>query len=306
MPGAFAHITAVNIAFNNAALASLKDMPQEAKFILSQNIQFYELGAVSPDYPYLAIGFKEQNKWADLMHYTRTGQLIQYAALNIRELTGEIQARAFAWLCGYTSHVIADITIHPVVEKIVGPYAENSMAHRNCEMNQDAYIWQRLKLGQIGLADRVRLNIGRCVDNDPNKLAEAVASVWISSLEQNYPAEFQQSPPNVDLWHRSFQTVVDAAEESHKLFPFARHVAVDAGVTYPMVDEVDQTFIRQIPTPRGHMDYDEVFDLAVQNIRRYVTILGQVVFQNKAPTEFLNWNLDTGRAPDDSLTAWSE
>ena len=100
--------------------------------------------------------------------------------------------------------------------------------------------------------------------------------------------------------------MVDAAEESHKLFPFARHVAVNAGVTYPTVDEIDLAFIRQIPTPRGPMDYDKVFDLAVENIRKYVTILGQVVFQNKEPTEFLDWNLDTGRAPDNSLTAWSE
>ncbi|MFA7517632.1 zinc dependent phospholipase C family protein [Shewanella sp.] len=306
MPGAFAHITAVNIALSNAALASLQEMPQEARFILSQNIQFSELGAVSPDYPYLAIGSKEQNTWADLMHYTRTGQFIQYAAMNIRQLTGEAQERAFAWLCGYISHVIADITIHPVVEKIVGPYEQNAKAHRNCEMNQDAYIWQRLNLGQIGLADRVRLNIGNCIDTDTNKLANAVTTVWLSSLKQNYPIEFQQSPPNIDLWHKGFQKVVDAAEESYRLFPFARHVAVNAGLTYPMLDEVAQVFIRQIPTPRGPMDYDEVFDLAVQNIRKYVTILGQVVFQSKEPTEFLDWNLDTGRAPDGSLTAWSE
>lgn len=59
-------------------------------------------------------------------------------------------------------HVAADITVHPVVELKVGPYAQNQTAHRTCEMNQDAFIWQRLNLGELGYADRVQQNIGSC------------------------------------------------------------------------------------------------------------------------------------------------
>lgn len=54
MPGAFAHITAVNEASANNALMKL-NIPQEAKKALAQNKRYLELGCVSPDYPYLAL-----------------------------------------------------------------------------------------------------------------------------------------------------------------------------------------------------------------------------------------------------------
>jgi len=59
MPGAFAHITAANIATENNALIGM-NIPNRAKLILSQNQKYLELGCVSPDYPYLAIGNSEQ------------------------------------------------------------------------------------------------------------------------------------------------------------------------------------------------------------------------------------------------------
>jgi hypothetical protein len=120
----------------------------------------------------------------------------------------------------------------------------------------------------------------------------------------NYPDESVQCPPDVDLWHQSFIGVVDKAEESYRLFPLARHVAVGIGLTYPSVDEIDHQYLVELNTPRGSMHYDDVFDLAVANIQKYVTYLAQAVFEGQEPIQFLAWNLDTGRAPDNTLTAW--
>lgn len=304
MPGAFAHITAVNLAFQNSALQRLNDMPKPAKLILSSHQKYVELGAVSPDYPYLAVGDKSQNKWADLMHYEKSGGVIRASLQHIARLSSQERDKAFAWLCGYTAHVIADITIHPVVERKVGPYEENKNEHRICEMHQDAYIWQRLNLGEIGLADRVRLNIGACTSPGTGKFCGTIKQIWGLCLLDNYPESFQQQPPDFDKWHKGFQMVVDNVDEGYRLFPFARHVASGLGYVYPNHDEVNLDYIRNLDTPVGRKDYDEIFDLAVFNIKKYWTFIAQAVFEQRELNEILDWNLDNGLAPDGSLTAW--
>jgi len=306
MPGAFAHITAAQCASENTALARLT-MPSEAKRIISQNIKFIELGCVSPDYPYLAVTSPSQAQWADCMHYERTGEMLKALITKVKERpSGAEKQKAFAWLCGYIGHVIADITIHPVVERRVGPYEQNKRAHRVCEMNQDAFIWEtKLKLGGVGYADRVRENIGTCGDpDDDSKLNSVVGQVWTESLLQTYPECVSQSVPKTSDWHNAFQAVVDSADEGHRLFALARHVAVDQGLTYPTLEEVEHSYIYNLDTPRGLMNYEEVFDRAVANIRSYWEIAAQAVFEGGPVDAFLNWNLDTGETPDGCLTAW--
>jgi len=46
-----------------------------------QYSKFCGLGSVSPDYPYLALGDGGAKRWADIMHYTRTGEVIHAGAL---------------------------------------------------------------------------------------------------------------------------------------------------------------------------------------------------------------------------------
>lgn len=304
MPGAFAHLTAANLSCGGTnALANI-DMPQKAKLILSRNINFIELGCVSPDYPYLAIGDKEQNEWADLMHYEKTGDLIKLLASECKRLTGSAQEKVFAWLCGYVSHVIADITIHPVVELKVGPYLGNEKEHRICEMNQDTYIWQRLNLGEIGLADRIEQNIGRCADARGSLHAD-ITRVWGMGLNATHSGYALVSPPNFDKWHHGFQRVVNNAEEGYRFFKWARHVAADSGLLYPRPSEVETGFITNLNTPNGRMHYDDIFDLAVKNIQNYIDILGQYVFGTGTLEQFRNWNLDNGRDESGDLTAWN-
>lgn len=305
MPGAFAHITAVNVASANTALKGLT-MPNNAKKALAQNKRYVELGCVSPDYPYLAIMDSAQNKWADEMHYNNVGKLINALIQQVKTVDSEQFDKAFAWLCGFVAHVAADITIHPVVEMKVGPYAENAKQHRICEMNQDAYIWPlRMQLGDIGFADRVKENIGSCVDSNDDRLIDPVINtIWCAALSTVYPDYAQQCQPNINAWHKGFQLVVDHAEESHRLFPWARHVASKQGLTYPLHEEVNRTFIEGLKTPVGHKHYDEIFDKAVETIQLFWQQTANAVFAEQTNPFFKNWDLDTGRCEDGHLTAW--
>lgn len=301
MPGAFAHITAVNKACDNNSLTAI-DMPDQAKLSLSLHPKYIELGCVSPDYPYLALGDSDQNKWADLMHYEKTGDLIKALAAECKNLDDSEKERAFAWLCGYVSHVIADITIHPVVELKVGVYEQNQKEHRQCEMNQDAYIWQRLNLGEIGLADHVKIHIGACATD--GRLDSTIKGLWGGALTRVHAEYGQEHPPKFDQWHDGFQTIVDKAEEGYRFFKWARHVAANAGLLYPRPGEVDPIFIEQLDTPNGPMHYDQIFDKALDNIRKYVGIIGQFVYGDGDLEAIKNWNLDNGKDEQGVLTAW--
>lgn len=307
MPGAFAHITSIHVAAANNSLMKL-NIPKQAKKVLSQNKSFIELGCVSPDYPYLAILDSAQNKWADEMHYTNIGGLITELIALIKVMEGREQDKAFAWLCGFVAHVAADITIHPVVELKVGPYAENAKQHRICEMNQDAYIWpKRMGLGEVGYADRVRDSLGSCVDSEnPQSLDLTILTLWRTALINAYPDYAQQCQPDINAWHHGFQTVVDKVEEGHHLFAWARHVAAKHGLTYPRQQEVDTEFIENLATPDGDMHYDAVFDKAIHTIHCFWEQLCLAVF-DQGPTDFFkNWNLDTGLCENNRLTAWEE
>ncbi|QUJ70428.1 zinc dependent phospholipase C family protein (plasmid) [Photobacterium sp. GJ3] len=305
MPGAFAHITAVNVASANNAMQAL-NMPNKAKKALAQNKRYLELGCVSPDFPYLAILNSAQNKWADEMHYNDVGTLINVLIQEVKAVEHEHFDKAFAWLCGFVSHVAADITIHPVVEMKVGPYAENAKQHRICEMNQDAYIWpSRMQLGQLGLADRVKENIGSCVDSqDDSRIDPIIRQIWCNALSVVYPAYANECEPDIHAWHQGFQTVVNHAEESHRLFPWARHVAARHGLTYPLQEEVNPVYIEHLETPDGLKHYDEIFDKAVETIQLFWEQTASCVFENQTTGFFKNWNLDTGYCEDGQLTAW--
>ena len=133
MPGAYAHITMVNVLAESARLEGLGFSNAAASGLL-RYFKFCELGAVSPDYPYLVVGDSAAAKWADLMHYERTGDVLRAGISGVKTLSGDKRDRAFAWLLGYLAHVATDVTIHPVVELKVGEYAQNKTAHRVCEM----------------------------------------------------------------------------------------------------------------------------------------------------------------------------
>jgi hypothetical protein len=82
MPGAYAHITLVNHAQKRLDKAGLSN---ETAYALEAYLKFLELGSVSPDYPYLALG---EGKWADKMHYTNTSSLFKAGVRQVQNLAG--------------------------------------------------------------------------------------------------------------------------------------------------------------------------------------------------------------------------
>lgn len=313
MPGAYAHITLVNLLSEPRRLRAL-GFGKPAAAAVSDYLKFCELGAVSPDYPYLAVGDKKSGAWADLMHYQRTGEFLHAAADGVRALSGEGQRRAFAWLLGCSAHVGTDVTIHPVVELKVGKYETNKKGHRVCEMHQDAYIFsQRMNLGGIGVSEHLSSGIARCTEdgNRGGPIDSSVKGVWESALKKVHHGEAKTNPPDVDTWHKSFDFMVNKiAEEGNKLMPIARHVAVDAGLTYPNVDEINHAeYITQLKVPSGGTQhYDQIFDRALESVGKVWTSIERSIFQKDVTAlAFIgNWNLDTGRnMTDDKLVFWA-
>jgi hypothetical protein len=101
MPGAYAHITLVNLAKEPHRLEAGPGMAGVAISALMDWFKYCELGAVSPDYPYLAPPLTNQARWADLMHYERTGDMIKVGIPAVRKLAGEEKRRGIrlaAWL----------------------------------------------------------------------------------------------------------------------------------------------------------------------------------------------------------------
>jgi hypothetical protein len=308
MPGAYAHITLVNMFRGTNRLDKLAGMPAGAKSSLLKSFKFCELGAVSPDYPYLAVGDSDAAKWADLMHYTRTGEIVRAGIKHLRPLHEAVQRKCLTWLLGYCAHVVTDVTIHPIVEMKVGTYAANKTAHRICEMNQDAYIFPWLNLGNAGLSDHLESGIANCTDpSDDDLLDRDVVAIWNAILQEVHPAEYAANPPDIDKWHDGFNIVVETISETgNHLFPFARHLAADSGMLYPSYDGVDRQFIDNLATPIGRENYDAIFDRAIENVGSiWVSVANGVL---KGDTTYLakigDWDLDTGRDSSNKLAFW--
>jgi hypothetical protein len=310
MPGAFAHIAAVNHLISENRLDGINISKKIKHAITTQN-EFCFMGAVSPDYPYLVPNDKEAHDWADAVHLGGMGGLIASGIREIKKITdSEDKARAVSWLMGFLSHVGMDMTIHPIVENIAGIYdlnAENKRKHRVCEMHQDVYIWQRLQLGEVGESEAISC-IQLCGDKDSGAVHSAVRDVWEKMLSENYPQLYQQGRPDIDKWHRWFYMLVNIAEESHKFYAWARHVAVDEGCTYPTSDEVEDCYIKKLKVPHGDpMDYSELFELALKNV---ITLWEGVSVALDADHEiklsFLGeWNLDRGMDKTERHVFWS-
>lgn len=310
MPAAYAHLTLVNVLKERRRLETIAGMPRPAVIAVGKYAKFCELGAVSPDYPYLALGDADAAKWADAMHYTCVGDMIRAGADYVRSLSGEVQQKCVAWLLGYCAHVAMDVTVHPVIELKVGPYADNKLDHRVCEMHQDVYIFKKHMNLDVGLAEFLDSGIRACGrDGDPDRLDEVIARLWTAMMQTAHADEFARNPPDVDLWHRRFGAVVDdIAEEGGRLLPIARHVAGDVGLTYPLEHELDHGHLDGLQCPRGGArHYDQIFDLALKNVGNVWNWVANAALRGVGQelAQITAWNLDTGRDEHGQLVFWA-
>ena len=305
MPGAYAHITLVNLAKEPARLRGA-GLSRATGAAVMRHLKYLELGAVSPDLPYLALDFlsfppgldRDAARWADKMHYERTGYVLRAGLERLASRQGNEREKCLAWLLGYAAHVATDLTIHPVVELKVGPYKQNQQAHRTCEMFQDAHVFYRLNLGNIGDSEHLDSGIKSCVNGETTQFDPEIARFWEEILKTVYPEEFAVNPPNPERWFAGFTSVVDKVEEGTRLFPWARHVGAHTAITYARHDEVDTQYLENLEVPGGTtMHYDTLFNLAIENVLGFWRDLTEGLEAPDAPivARLGEWDLDTGK-----------
>ena len=306
MPGPYAHLTLVSLASDPDRLESGLSMPKNGMLALERWNPFCELGAVSPDFPYLAVGVKTAKKWGDLMHAGKTGAFLCSAVDSVRAANGTRREKSFVWLLGYAAHVIADATIHPVVQMKVGAFSRNKEAHRRCEAHQDAYIFDRFETGGLGVGDYLESRLEQCSTAD-GSIDPSVADLWQRLLSRLHPEVYQRNPPDLWRWNKGVTATVEAGNCGNRLFPLGRHISTNSGLRYPSVDQVDhRAFVDQLKTPHGALSYDEVFEKALTHVVEGWQLIGDAVFADGTQYReaFGDWNLDTGRDASGRLVFW--
>ncbi|MCX5893400.1 MAG: zinc dependent phospholipase C family protein [Deltaproteobacteria bacterium] len=144
--------------------------------ILSDHQVYMELGSLGPDLPYyestVKAGFNllldrsdkpmGVDQWSYQLH-SKSPNIFPLKMIEIawREADPELDnweeddQQKFAFICGFLTHMAADQIIHPLVNKVAGPYyksGDHREVHRECEVYQDVVVYQELHPGQ-GLLD---------------------------------------------------------------------------------------------------------------------------------------------------------
>lgn len=314
MAGGYTHLTLVRSSIREGR----KSIPALADVLDSWG-RFAYLGGVSPDYPYLGL----DADWADLMHKGKTGQMVKCALPLLhqaRVAQPEAQAwrQQFAWLLGFVSHLIADVTIHPVVNLMVGKYELNKEAHRRCEMHQDVWIYKTITGLDLHTSDNMKGEIRSC--GTAIDLHDDVESLWKRCLEQTYPPG-RIHDDQIDKWHAFFIKLVDLAEVGRKIPVFGRHMASGA-LAYPANSELDNRYVESVEVPTtsllrnstdpGSPDFEQpqdhgqpssfadIFKKTRGHIMEAWGVLAEDMFGSdtlpggRHATVFGDWSLDTG------------
>ena len=311
MPGPYAHITLLYELRSSGMFDKIFPPSSGSAALLAHNFSYGVLGAVSPDYPNLAPPDSNASGWADAMHCTDACAMLASGIRRVRSAQGSTRDKQLAWLLGYASHVAADVTIHPVVQAKVGVYAANQRHHRICEMNQDSFIYHRMKLGEIGESDEYAQAVLRCCNSgDRTALDCDIVTLWEDMLAEVHPQLFTALPPDCRAWHRNFVTRVDQCRDSQvRLFPLAGRISEYVGVAYPAYRYVGRQFVADqvVPSEKPyHIDYDDVFDHAADAVADVWKCVEQAVSaaESAQPPQLGNWNLDTGRDGQGRLVFW--
>lgn len=294
MAGAFTHFVICD-----QAKSKKKVLGVELWQLLNKYYQFLFLGAASPDLPYLSFKTGCVN-WADVMHYERTNSMFQSGYAQMKTIwpkkTPADEAK-FIWLMGFASHLIADATIHPVVQAIVGSYQDNPTEHRVCEMTQDSLIYNLYRKTDIRYSEFSEM-LKFCKDSPHFR---SLMEFWENLLEVSYREKGEEPEPA--LWFNTYSTAIGAAGES-KIFAFFRHLGIAEKLVYKTRSEIEKLYpddwikyFKAVKLPdwtTGPFN-DLVFMKALNNVTSAWRNLYDGLKSQIVVAEVLrNWNLDTG------------
>ena len=317
MAGAFAHmLVADSLCEEPDFLASAGPIGKIVSYAVGEYQNFCELGAVSPDLPYLDLLHANSRGWANVMHYWRTSDIIRsgvsyFAGKNL-EVRDDDTLKAVAWLFGYSAHVATDLTVHAVLAASGYPYATNPTGHRLCELNQDAYIFKKLKGVEASDIHFIE-NCGIDSCNDPDhsdNLHPAIRVLWTACLTCISPAEVHNangepgpdSGPTPDVWFADYtKRVGEFVEQGGGFVLLFRDLLEKAGACLPESGEVDMKYITNLKTPTNlAVDYDTVFAMSLANVRKtWLELAAALAAPDQNVFALKNADLDTGEADDD-------
>jgi len=305
MAGPFTHMTIVEEA--------IKAFPVDKSLgkILRENKNFLILGSVSPDIPYLSHLAGGGFTWADIMHYYRTDGIVKNAlhSLSVAKVKGKIWKCQFVWLLGFVGHLVADATIHPIVESIVGPYTDDdtNSNHRECEMIQDVMLFKLVKNLELSAAEYTDL-LKSCSQNPSLK---KVADFWAIHAKINCPT-FGNCP--TDKIIESYIRELDVAEGGNTFAKASRHFGLNYVYrTYSEIvknsSELVTKYYSNVQLPNGLIGsfQKDGFEYAVKNLVAIWSKIDRSFFSTENIINIIpNWNLDTGIDQETEIrTYWS-
>ncbi|MCL2876058.1 MAG: zinc dependent phospholipase C family protein [Betaproteobacteria bacterium] len=326
MAGIFTHLAVVrSIYANYDRLSAISELTPEIKFALQMYSNFVDLGAITPDCPYFYLtDFDEEAvSWAEVMHYCRTGDFVREAIAKLRNEnhTEKNTQKAIAWLFGYTSHLVTDLTVHPVIKLKVGEYATNKSRHRFCELQQDAYMFFRTLGMEAAEANYLKgAGIKSCTnDSRSTKLHNKTAELWnhcISAVKPSYDdvdytvGRIPNKAPRPKTWFRWFCEMIDKGAENGHQVPILSYFLLKYGFALPKnQNAIDMSYVSGLATPDGrNVDFPVIFEMAVNHTIEYWTELAAALHP-KSPKLFslVNANLDNGKiAKSDALVFWDK
>lgn len=304
MAGAFTHMALVAEAKKSFTIETIFGR------ILTEHESFVTLGAVSPDIPYLSqLNLGIGATWADIFHYHKTNGIVHNGlhSLVVSKESKGVKERQLAWLAGFTSHLVADATIHPIVEAIVGPCTcpASKDEHTFCEMTQDIMIFKREKNMELNASDYTR-HIDDCIGF--TKYFASVTQLWSHLAMMNYPSA---GLPDLNKLIRSYKDVLDTADGGNILARMFRHI----GMKYiykrfdELTDEEISKYYDQVILPNGVKGSfkTEGYDYAVRNIVEAWRKIESFLYSKRNVAEIVpDWNLDTGIEQTNNIrTFWS-
>ncbi len=304
MSGGYTHITLAQLAIEEARNRREGLLHNDAKQALGYWKKFCIVGSVAPDYPYLDVLDSNSSAWADAMHKGHAVVLLRNGVARIRDMADDNVRQK--WLFGFASHVATDGTIHPVVNLKVGSYEQNKTQHRRCEMSQDVYAHSKLNMGALEFNKQISVNVDDTSDvTNRDRMDPDVALLWQGLLTGVYSSlDPQLRPPKVHDWHGAMCRMMKLAQSGNVLIPFARHVAANQGLVYPVVPEVE--YIRHLDVPGGEtMNFDALFQKTLNNIVELWGWLALSLQNQEFPLDTLaSWSLDTGIDENKHMVYW--
>lgn len=308
MAGAYTHLLLSDVAKTKRGV-----LGRELWQLLNRHYRFLFLGSVSPDLPYLSFRTGSVN-WADVMHYEKTNTTFQKAFERLKTSWGnktEVDEVKLIWLMGYVSHMVADATVHPVVQETVGIYEDHKSEHRDCEMTQDSIIFNIRKDGAdircAEFADMVHF----C---KASSHFDALMDFWKDLLISGYTDKHEE--PHPELWFNTYTLGIDAADANSVFVALFRHAGLGDGFVYKTANEIKtdcaeeyMKYFQAVNLPnKTRTSFNSVFAKTVDNI----TAAWKAIYEGLAPEgPFIKvvkaWNLDTGvdtQSPGKEVTYW--